>query len=372
MKVIKSIIIFLLCSPFVLAQEVYPTNEWFEIPTKINLMEGFTGGNFQNRHWSRMVYNSNDGNCYFYEGYLNSKMQIPQTIYGNTIYKIDLEKKLIEMKVMSNWKKKEGKEGEWFNDSGLETPFDRHTYGCFIYVDKLDGILMSHGASGGNSVRVQDTWLFSFKNNKWETFPTVGDIKGPNSNFENHLMYLPGDDKVYLTSRQVKDVILFRHTFGTKEWTKLERIKIEGMQTGVALWGANGKVDTKRKRFVFIGGAIKNKDATVSGANNFITFNFTTESFETLVPSSEVAPGGFIRVPYLVYDVENDVYIVHANKNEVGTWVFNPNDNKWKKIEVGKGPDGDEFSEYDIKRKLMIVQHKGKVYGLKLDLKTIK
>jgi len=372
MKILKSIIIFLFCSPFLFAQDSYPNNEWFEIPTKVKFLEGYEGGTYQNRHWSRMVYNSIDGNMYFYEGYLNSKMQIPQTIYGNTIYKIDLEKKLIEMKVMSNWKKKEGKDGEWFNESGIEAPFDRHTYGCFVYVDKLDGILMSHGASGGNSARVQDSWLFSFKENKWEKFPSVGDIKGSNSNFENHLMYLPGDDKVYMTSRQVKDVILYRHKFGEKEWAKLERMKIEGMQTGVALWSANGKADTKRKRYVFIGGSIKDKEGVVTGANKFIVFNFEKESFETLEPASEEVPAGFIRVPYFVYDSENDVYIVHANKNEVGTWVFNPNDNKWKKIEVGKGPDGDEFCEYDTKRKMMIVQSKGKVFGLKLDLKSIK
>jgi hypothetical protein len=372
MKVCRSVIMLLLSYPFLWAQDAYPTNEWFEIPVTINLMKGYEEGKFQNRHWSRMVYNSIDGNCYFYEGYLNSKLQIPQTIYGNSLYKIDLEKKIIEMKAISNWKKKDGKEGEWFNDSGAQTPFDRHTYGCFLFVDKLDGILMTHGASGGNSVLVQDTWLFSFKNNKWEVFPSVGSIAGPNSNFENHLMYLPGDDKVYMTSRKVKDVVVYRHTFGTKEWNSLEIKKLEGMQTAVAFWGANGKVDTKRKRFVFIGGAIKNKDAPMTGANNFIVFNFTTESFETLVPASEVAPAGFIRVPYLAYDVENDVYIVHDSKSDIGTWVFNPNDNKWKKIEVGKGPDGDEFSEYDTKRKMMIVQNKGKVFGLKLDLKTVK
>lgn len=323
------------------------TNEWVEIKPTIKFSEGYEIGRpyYQSRSWTRMTYNSQSQKLFFYDGYMNMTFNIPQTIYANTLYEADFETDTIRMVLTSNWRRDTVRSltnpdsliTYWYNPDSVShpKPFDRHTYGCFLYAAHTNSIYIANGASGGNAKRVQDCWRYSFDESRWIFVDTVRrHLTCCNTEYENHLMHIPGSNKMYQTIRCQNDhICVWELNLDSHTWTKLANLAQSNQ-----LWGAMGTADTKRNRYVFYAGRVGGV------ASNELNVYYPAEHrVQKLVPKSDSVPGG-AAYPYFAYDQKNDVYLLHGS--EIGTWVYEPDTDLWKKINTVRNPLNNRLMEY--------------------------
>jgi hypothetical protein len=308
-----------------------------------------------------------------YDGYVDASR--PENIYANAIWMYDPEANTLALEKVSNWYRSGGVTVALPENSTDPTPYDRHSYGNFIYAPDKDALYLFGGANTTAALNgyLGDSWRYSFATHTW-TQITAGFPANPYVCLENTAAYDPERHKMVVTgadysrgfqvpSRHVAELDVNTQLWTTSSVALMPHAALGGMADMATCW------DPVRKVIWMFGGSGESGQQL----NELYSYNPATATFTT-IPVSGSWPSAR-RFTHLAYDTNNNVVIMHGGvTNATGpdttltdTWALNPATAAWSQLTPSLSPPASATQyamhmDYDPVRNVFVLEQNGIFY----------
>jgi hypothetical protein len=301
-----------------------PANTWVKqpVPSQATL-SGFTG-TFQARGWNHMLYDPIGKRTILYDGYMDASR--PYSIYANALWTYDVIANRLSLEKVSNWARLNGITTPLPANTTDPTPFDRHSYSCIAFAPEKNRLYMWGGANSSiTNGYIGDTWVYDFTTKAWH------DATGtthPSNAFEQTSTYDPNTHRFVIyggaSASYGSADAAWLFDVNTELWEKATTAS-----TPPARMSHSMVFDTQRRvSYVFGGGSYPNS------GNEMWVFDASSRVWQRLLPQNTPPP--VRRFASMAYDSRHDIVMVWGGINGStilnDTWIYRPSTKLWQQL----------------------------------------
>lgn len=318
-----------------------PSNTWVKqaAPSQVTL-PGFAGA-FQARGWNHMVYDPLGKRTILFDGYMDASR--PYSIYANALWTYDVLANRLSLEKVNNWARINGITTALPANSTDPTPFDRHSYGCTVFVPETNRLYMWGGANSSiANDYIGDTWVYDFATKAWHE---ATGTTHPFNAFEQTSTYDPNTHRFVVyggaTASYGSGDAAWLFDVTTELWEKATTAS-----TPPARMSQSMVFDSMRRvSYVFGGGTVY-----PNPGNEMWVFDASSRVWQQLLPQN--TPPSVRRFASMAYDSRHDIVMLWGGVNSTtalnDTWLYRPSTRQWQQLLPPASPTNANMSNEDL------------------------
>lgn len=318
-----------------------PSNTWVKQPTPAQTtLPGFTG-TFQARGWNHMVYDPLGKRMILFDGYMDAAH--PYSIYANALWTYDVLANRLSLEKVNNWARINGITTALPANATDPTPFDRHSYGCTVFVPETNRLYMWGGANSSiANDYIGDTWVYDFATKAWHQ---VNAATHPFNVFEQMSTYDPNTHRFVVyggaTASYGSGDAAWLLDVTTELWEKATTAS-----TPPARMSQSMVFDSMRRvSYVFGGGTVY-----PNPGNEMFVFDASARVWQQVLPQN--SPPSVRRFASMAYDSRHDIVMLWGGINSTSvlndTWLYRPSTRQWQQLLPPASPPNANMSNEDL------------------------
>ncbi len=338
-------------------------NTWTKVLPQVILPSGYNG-QYANRGWTNLIYNSARGTIVGWEGYVEGE-RYPYTMYANSIWEYNVAANELRLLKVGHWYRDNNNDYQVYPENQTDpTPFDRSPSIAYIsdgnYLFTEGGIYTDTPVADAN-----DTWRFNFDTLKWQEISAQNQPDSTSAAWPSTI-YLPTIKKIMVFNEPPLDnsygrgrTWLFDPTTNRYEMLNFDSASEPNLGAG----GGNVLAYDAKRNLVWLFGANSSESVYNNGGNELWKFDpqtlkWTKVDITSPWPAKRIYQG-FVYIP------KYDVFLLHGGRAGYqgawfsDTWVYFPQQNKWEKLNIS-GPavaEGQTEMVYDTVNDVVVMQN---------------
>jgi hypothetical protein len=333
-----------------------PSNTWVKQPTPSQVgLSGFSG-TFQARGWNHMLYDPLGKRMIMYDGYLDASR--PYSIYANALWTYDVIANRLSLESVSNWVRINGITTPLPENTTNPTPYDRHAYSCIAFVPETNRLYIWGGANSSIPTNYAgDTWVYDFATKAWHQ--TTG-VTHPYTVNEQTMTYDPNTHRLVVFAGAAQ-------SYGAGDQAWLFDVNSELWEQATTPSSPPARMSqsmvfdpTRRVSYMFGGGLYPNP------GNELWVFDASSRVWQQSLPQN--TPPSPRRFASMAYDSRHDIVMVWGGIQSSSvlyndTWIYRPSTRQWQQLLPPSSPpnagSNNEDLVYDPDNDVFILHQNG-------------